>query len=386
VTGQAADEREQTPPIVAQQAQYAVTPTSPGTAQVTEVPLSPPQDAASGHTRQVLRAHIIDNTRDADSPVNADIVHQRRASSKRSWEDSRNAPLKLSSINAGTEVRVHLGAFQTKKLYEALRDLYAIGATGVPQEKQTLTVVNADEAFVATGREREVLQRLLETQGEGLWHMLEQIDPDLTKRMALAEVYESRQKVASEFEQHLQADDWSETEWEGFFRANPWIFGHNLTYEFLNEVQGQAHYGGTTLSGRGGQRGEFLMATEAEARFTVLVEIKKPSSLLLGKQYRNKVYELGEDLAGGVAQLQSNCRTWVIDGSHQEENVEALREQSIFTYESRGILVIGHTRELDNLNKKATFELFRRNLHNPDVLTFDELLARAQRGVRFDVS
>lgn len=204
--------------------------------------------------------------------------------------------------------------------------------------------------------------------------------------MALAEVYESRQKVVSEFQQHLQADDWSEAEWEGFFRANPWIFGHNLTYQFLGEVQRQAHYGGTTLSGRGGQRGEFLMATEADARFTVLVEIKKPSSPLLGNQYRNKVYELGEDLAGGVAQVQSNCRTWVIDGSQQEENTEALREQRIFTYEPRGILVIGHTRELDNLNKRATFELFRRNLHNPDVLTFDELLARAQRGVTFEVS
>ena len=26
----------------------------------------------------------------------------------------------------------------------------------------------------------------------------------------------------------------------------------------------------------------------------------------------------------------------------------------------------------------ATFELFRRNLHNPEVLTFDELLGRAK--------
>jgi hypothetical protein len=250
VINQAADEREQTSAlVVAQQAEYTGTPTSPSTAQVHEIPLSPPDDTESGRTRQVLRAHIIDNTRDAEAPVNVDIVHQRQASSKKAWEDSRKAPLKLSTMKTGTEVRVHLGPFQAKKLYEALRDLYAIGHRGVLKEKQTLKVVNADETFVATGKEREVLQRLLETQGEELWRMLEQLNPDLTKRMALAEVYESRQKVASEFEQHLGADDWSETEWEGFFRANPWIFGHNLTYHFLGEVQGQAHYGGLPYRG-----------------------------------------------------------------------------------------------------------------------------------------
>lgn len=126
VTDEAAEEPEQTsPPIVSQRAEYEVTPTSPSTAEVTEIPLSPPEDTASGRTRQVLRTRIIDNSRDAESPVNADVVHQRRGSLKKSWDDSRDAPLKLSTIKAGTEVRVHLGAFQTKKLYESLRDLYA---------------------------------------------------------------------------------------------------------------------------------------------------------------------------------------------------------------------------------------------------------------------
>jgi hypothetical protein len=266
-------------PRESHQSEYTVTPTSQSTALVSEITLSPPENTATGLTRQVLRAQIIENTRDAESPVNADIVHQRRGSPSRAWDDCPAGALKLSTIKAGTEVRVHLGALETKNLYQALRDLYDVGKAGVPEEKQTLRVVNVDEAYVATGSERDVLQRLLETEGEGLWRMLEQLDPDLTRRMALAEIYESRQQVVSEFEVHLLADDWSELEWEGFFRANPWIFGHNLTYQFLSEVQGQAYYGGTTVSGRGGQRGEFLLATEAEARFTVLVEKRSPAAL-----------------------------------------------------------------------------------------------------------
>ena len=122
------------------------------------------------------------------------------------------------------------------------------------------------------------------------------------------------------------------------------------------------------------------MATRAHARFTVLVEIKTPNSLLVtDKLYRNKVHGPGPDLIGGVAQLQSNCRTWVVDGSRQEDNVESLEQQDIYTYEPKGVLVIGDTKQLiGNRGKRATFGLFRRNLRNPEVLTFDELYARAE--------
>ena len=145
-------------------------------------------------------------------------------------------------------------------------------------------------------------------------------------------------------------------------------------------MEEQAHYGGVTVSGKGGQRGDYLMASKADVRFTVLVEIKRPSTALLAREkYRNKVYSLSEELTGGVSQVQSNCRTWAQDGSRQEETRETLEGAGIFTYEPKGILVIGRTGELaDDSNKRATFELFRRNLHNPEVITFDELLARAR--------
>ena len=121
------------------------------------------------------------------------------------------------------------------------------------------------------------------------------------------------------------------------------------------------------------------MATAAHAAsFTVLVDIKRPNSQLVGKEYRNRVYQLGPDLTGGVAQLQSNCHSWNTTGARQSQNAVALARRGIATYEPKGILVIGHTAQLDNDDKQATFELFRRNLRNPEVLTYDELLDRAR--------
>ena len=45
---------------------------------------------------------------------------------------------------------------------------------------------------------------------------------------------------------------------------------------------------------------------------------------------------------------------------------------------TEGVRIIGHTRQLDKVSKRNTFELFRRNLQNPKIITFDELLTRSR--------
>jgi len=127
------------------------------------------------------------------------------------------------------------------------------------------------------------------------------------------------------------------------------------------------------------QKGDFLQRTTAEIKFTVLVEIKKPTTELLGSQtYRNGAHELGAELTGGVSQMQANCSKWEKEGSQTEENRELLSKQKIFTVQPKGILVIGHTRQLDAISKRNTLELFRRNTVNPEIITFDELYERSK--------
>ena len=171
----------------------------------------------------------------------------------------------------------------------------------------------------------------------------------------------------------------SEAWWQDFFEKNTWIFGYGLNYQILKSVQAQPRYGGLTVTGRGVQKGDYLQRTEATVKFTVLVEIKRPGTQLLGsEQYRNGAWELGGELAGGVSQMHANCSTWEKEGSRSEENQEALTRQGIFTVQPKGILVIGHTKQLTDLHKRSTFEMFRRNTLNPEILTFDELYERAK--------
>lgn len=241
-----------------------------------------------------------------------------------------------------------------------------------------MIVADADEATLLVGRERQVVEQLIAQNGPALWDLIESIEPDLLTAAHAARLRQERVTAVEEFDAHMVAGDWSEGEWQTFFEHNSWIFGSGLAFQFLSPLHAQPHYGGTSVTGRGAQRGDHMLATAAEVRFSVLVEIKRPDTELVEDEYRNGVYELGEDLTGGVSQVQVNCRTWATEGSRTEANVELMREAGVETIQPKGILVIGRTSQLDDPAKVRTFELFRQSLANPEIVTFDELLERAR--------
>ncbi|MCF6341997.1 MAG: DUF4263 domain-containing protein, partial [Bacteroidales bacterium] len=137
-------------------------------------------------------------------------------------------------------------------------------------------------------------------------------------------------------------------------------------------------------TGKGSQKGDYLLNTKADARFTVLVEIKTPATKLLTyekkqpKNIRNDVWLLSSHLLGAISQIQVNARTWNLD-SQKPENVRELENKNIYTVEPKGILIIGNTTEFNkNESIISCFESYRRNINNPKILTFDELFERAK--------
>ncbi len=359
-------------------AKYKVTVTSADSATVEDIPLTPLDDSAK--TRRLIRPTIVNNQNEAEASVQVTLMHQFRHKLKEPWQDADS--FKLATLKGGEEVRLELGATETWRLGEALEQLYALGRNGVPARSGTYVALRqetAEDSLIVKGEARQVLEQLHGTYGDDLWTALAELQPDLLTTLAQKRVNDHRRSEIEKFRRVLAGGRGNESHWQKFFSDNLWIFGHGLDFRILDLLQEQPHYGGTTMTGKGGQRGDYLMSTAAAASFTVLVEIKTPQALLVEEAiYRNKAHRVGEDVAGGVAQLQSNCRTWATEGSRQEENAEALHEADIGTCEPKGILVVGDTRQLSTPLKRRSFESFRRNLHNPEILTFDELLARAQ--------
>jgi len=356
--------------------EYRVVSTSSRTAAVEPVVLSLRENDDGALTRRVLLPTVVVNTGEPDASVHVTIAHQRRARAGAQWDEP--SQFSLARLRAGEEIRLDLHASEVLRLYRHLRDLYGIAQRGIPASEDHLTVVDADEVALIRGSTREIVSKLLGAHGDGIFEVIGEIDPDLLTAAVLTRQHRSRMAALTDFESHLDGG-WTEDDWQHFFEANEWIFGHGLAYQFLTTLQSQPDYGGQSYVGRGGQRGDFLMSTEANARFSVLVEIKLPTvDLVQDATYRNGAHKFGVELAGGVSQIQTNCRTWAEEAARTDANREALAERGVDVVLPKGIVLIGDTRHLDTFSKRRTFELFRRHLTNPEVLTYDELLARAR--------
>ncbi|MFG1795615.1 Shedu immune nuclease family protein [Nocardia sp. NPDC049149] len=178
--------------------------------------------------------------------------------------------------------------------------------------------------------------------------------------------------------------------WQHFFEDNPWIFGVSLAGQLLtswSDEKLEQVVAGASISGVG-KRTDALLRTSGRIRSLVFAEFKTHKKDLLGTEYRSGCWSPSPELSGGVAQVQGTVHRAVIGIGErlQDQASDGSDVPDEFTYllRPRSYLIIGN---LDSLlgaggghhrDKIRSFELFRRQLVEPEILTFDELLDRAE--------
>jgi hypothetical protein len=337
-------------------------------------------------TRKVLIVDLNDKKKNVGETVGVTIVHQRKKGNDE-WEDVES--INLNSLKGGEGVKLNLDSKNTRKIYDELTKLYAlVDKEGVQYGVQEFSVAKADEIINVPKDRKTLIERLLaENYGEEVWSELISSNPDLATKLSLARVQTNRSIALNTFRENLDLNNDDESFWQDFFSKNDWIFGYGLNYQFLHLLNDQPDYGGRAFTGKGSQKGDYLMQTVGDSQFTVLIEIKTPATKLLSyiksdprrvKNLRNDVWLLSSDLLGAISQIQVNCRTWSID-SQRSENIRLLEKKNIFTVEPKAILIIGNTKELVRDESIVNcFESYRRNTNNPEIITFDELFKRAE--------
>ena len=353
---------------------YTVQRTSSTSADIVDIVLG-----QTATTRRIFRPKFVRRPDERQWRIEGSLICQRK-SSKDVWDDTKE--LKLSQLKAGDCVAVNLDSTQTENLINGLDDLKAIAAQrGVELGRKEVVVADPNQVVEVTDKNRKrVVEQLIARQyGQEIWDAIAQTDPDLATRLSRSRIQNEREEALSTFEAHLKSQDWSEPQWEDFFWKNQWIFGYGLRYQFLGLEQRQATYGGESYKGTGKQRGEFLARTVGYESFTVVVEIKKPQTPIFAeREYRSGVPSFSQDFIGGVSQAQVNSRTWDIEGSQRLTDRDLLERRRIYTIAPLSILVIGLLGQLEKAHRRQAFQLFRRNVHNPEILTFDELFERAK--------
>ncbi len=172
------------------------------------------------------------------------------------------------------------------------------------------------------------------------------------------------------FDKKLSQTSLQERHWQEFFNGNAFIL--QLAFNLPALAFGdQVAVGGTKFDGSGGKLADYAIKLGLFGNLA-LIEIKTPKAALLVKRpYRGGVYAPSEELSGAVTQ--------VLDQRHQLQNdinnkKIASKSYDVFTYAVPCIVIAGRSPATDE--EKKSLELYRNNLRDVIVITFDELAAK----------
>ena len=161
-----------------------------------------------------------------------------------------------------------------------------------------------------------------------------------------------------------------EADWQRFLNENPFILSLAFGYPII-KVQNQASVGGRKISGSGEKITDFLVKNSMTNN-TAIIEIKRPQTELLNKKpFRHGVYTPSSELSGSISQVLDQKYLFERAISQFKENS---RIHDIETYSVHCCLIIGKMPSDEDQQK--SFELFRRNSKDVEIVTFDELLKK----------
>jgi len=173
-----------------------------------------------------------------------------------------------------------------------------------------------------------------------------------------------------------------ELAWQYFFNENPWIFGYGLDYRFMGILQKEFSASGTEADGSGQVNGDFLIG---DKKFTTFVELKKPDTpLFKNSTTRSGAWKLSTDLMEAKSQILEQKASGQIKLEKETIHDSDGNEIKQKSYDSKVILILGNWDQIKNdvdlvkQTKIKTFELFRRDSRNVEIITFDELFERAK--------
>ncbi|MRI41204.1 DUF4263 domain-containing protein [Stenotrophomonas sp. MH181796] len=227
----------------------------------------------------------------------------------------------------------------------------------------------------------------------------ELVASEATSRDVVAVAY--RRKQLAKFAQLLSDDAYfdqvtaesfngrKEATWQCFFERNRWVFGYGLFHlsadGFTDEKLEQVVAGSTVATP--GKRIDGLLRTRGRISAACLVEIKHHRTPLLAKgSYRAGAWQPSQELTGAVSQILMS-----VDGMERQfQRLLVMRDkdgnptgEEAVVARPRSVIVCGALSEFVkdlgiNEDQFRSFELYRRHLFSPDIVTFDELYERAK--------
>jgi len=178
-----------------------------------------------------------------------------------------------------------------------------------------------------------------------------------------------------------------EAVWHHFLKANDWLLGINLDIRFIDDFTDEVSVGNPDTANRDNPKADLM----GLADYTVLVELKTPNTDIFTpvktSDARAGTWSFTQAFIEGFSQCLAQKSHWDKESKGKDlvKDGEVLSQERIRTVDPKTIYIVGNKqRELpiesmqkDLLVKRDTFERFRRNNRNVEIITYDELYERA---------
>lgn len=363
--------------------------------------ISPQLDSFGDKERKVrIATKLIEHPETyAFAKINSELVLRHKDGAKscitaKFFEDDRKVfVLNIQGYTVATD-KPHNASFsfigdEIKKLVEFLHHVQSMPLEGRGPKK--ITDEDLRRLVLSSNQARAMLQDNQELFAEVIKSAVTKEDIiAVGYRKRQLEVFEKLLKDEAYFEKIRTGHNCKdEMLWQRFFEKNPWIFGYGLSYIYassLDDKKLEQVVQGYSISNHG-KRVDGLLKTRGLVSSLCFAEIKTHKThLLQSKYYRSGCWAPSNELAGGVCQTQITVSS-AIDSIQAklvmtDENGSPTGEEA-FNYMPKSFLVIGSLQEFVseygvNEEKYRSFEMYRRNTSNPEIITFDELYERAR--------
>ncbi|MBF4696059.1 Shedu immune nuclease family protein [Fusibacter ferrireducens] len=354
-----------------------VTSTSQNSAEVNEVVLS-----ESDLVKIVFKPIIVKNQHEINKSVKGKLVYQKKRKCDQFTEVDK---LSKSSMRTGEWMEISLDTREVSELFEGLKSCYSLfGSNGIEFGNNEYLVVSSDyeKLIKLLEEEPELIKKLAETNPKIIKGILEL----LSEKAFDNEIFEDNTtltlkelenissslnisrliKLLSIWEENFE--NTSEEFWQNLFTENAWIisqcFGSPTV--FLAE---KAFIGGKNISNKGGNIVDFLYQNEL-TKNVALIEIKRPITKLVKKEYR-QTFIFDDELNGAINQVL-NYRNELVQNY---KNLVADDTEEYYAINPKCFVIIGLIKGLSP-KEVISFENYRNELKNVEIITFDELYSR----------
>ena len=237
---------------------------------------------------------------------------------------------------------------------------------GRTEYRKALTAVGNDERPLSRAEQVELLTTFTKNASSILKREPATMD-GLESGIAIARTQDLLENLRK-----MMGESHDENDWQRFLQENPFVlsmlFGRPIV-----RLADQASVGGRKVTGGGDKITDFLVRN-ALTDNAALVEIKTPKVQLLNTgTYRKAVYIPSRELVGAISQALDQKDRF-------EKNIARIRDQNrdldVEAYHVQACVLAGTMPS--GHDRVRFFELFRQNLKDVVVMTFDELLRKVE--------